>query len=108
MLTRMGYTVLTAANADDAIALCHEHPEIDVLLTDVVMPNSSGPELSKLLVELNLQRSLRVVYMSGYTEDAVAHHGVLLPGIAFVPKPFSAETLGRKIRGVLDAPQSLS
>ncbi len=108
MLTRMGYTVLTAANADDAIALCHEHPEIDVLLTDVVMPNSSGPELSKLLVDLNLQRSLHVVYMSGYTEDAVAHHGVLLPGIAFVPKPFTAETLGRKIRGVLDAPQSLS
>ncbi len=104
MLTRMGYTVLTAANADDAIALCHEHPEIEVLLTDVVMPNSSGPELSRLLVDLHLHRPLRVVYMSGYTEDTIAHHGVLLPGIAFVPKPFTAETLGRTIRSVIDDP----
>ena len=106
MLNRLGYTVLTAATADDAIQVCREHPEIDVLLTDVVMPSSSGPELSRQLVDL--QPSLRVVYMSGYTEDTVARHGVLLPGIAFLAKPFTAETLGRTIRGVLDSSQPQS
>ena len=76
------------------------NPSIDVLLTDVVMPGTSGPELAKQLVER--QPSLMVVYMSGYTEDAIVHHGVLNPGIAFLHKPFNSETLGRKIREVLD------
>ena len=105
MLRRLGYATVTAATAEEAIRACREHPEIDVLLTDVVMPDSSGPELSRVLVDL--QPALRVVYMSGYTEDTIAHHGVLLPGIAFVPKPFTAETLGRTIRSVLDSPQPL-
>jgi two-component system cell cycle sensor histidine kinase/response regulator CckA len=103
MLTRLGFTVLTAATADAAVIVCREHPEIDVLLTDVVMPTSSGPELSRRLVEL--RPALRVVYMSGYAEDTIAHHGVLLPGIAFVPKPFSADTLSRAIRRVIDSPR---
>ncbi len=102
MLKRLGYTVLTAATADAAIRICGECPGINVLLTDVVMPTSSGPELSRVLVDL--QPSLRVVYMSGYTEDTIARHGVLLPGIAFVPKPFTAEVLGHTIRSVLDSP----
>lgn len=64
------------------------------------MPGASGPELTARLVQ---QRpDLKVIYMSGYTEDAIAHHGVLNPGIAFIHKPFTADTLGRKVRDVLD------
>jgi PAS domain S-box-containing protein len=102
LLQRQGYTVLIAADASEALRLFAQNPSIDVLLTDVVMPGASGPELTKQLVE---QRpALRVIYMSGYTEDAIVHHGVLKPGIAFLHKPFTSETLGRKIREVLDAP----
>ena len=89
-----------AANADEARLLFEQHPSIDVLLTDVVMPGASGPELSRLLV--GQRPSLRVIYMSGYTEESIVDHGVINPGIAFLHKPFSAETLGRKIRDVLD------
>ena len=100
LLERQGYTVLVAANADEALRLFEQNPSIDVLLTDVVMPGASGPELTRQLVE---QRpALKVIYMSGYTEDAIVHHGVLNPGIAFLHKPFTSETLGRKIREVLD------
>jgi len=100
LLKRQGYTVLAAANADEAKALFSEHATIDLLLTDVVMPGASGPELTRELIAD--RPALKVVYMSGYTEDTIVHHGVLLPGIAFLSKPFTAETLGRKIRSVLD------
>jgi PAS domain S-box-containing protein len=100
LLARQGYTVMVAANADEAVRLFGENPSIDVLLTDVVMPGASGPELTKRLVE---QRpGLKVIFMSGYTEDAIVRHGVLNPGIAFLHKPFTSETLGRKLREVLD------
>jgi signal transduction histidine kinase/CheY-like chemotaxis protein len=100
LLQRQGYTVLVAANADEAVRLFESNPAIDVLLTDVVMPGASGPALTRRLVE---QRpALKVIYMSGYTEEAIVQHGVLKPGIAFLHKPFTSETLGRKIRDVLD------
>jgi two-component system cell cycle sensor histidine kinase/response regulator CckA len=64
------------------------------------MPGASGPELVKQLVE---QRpTLKVIYMSGYTDEAIVHHGVLDPGIVFLHKPFSSESLGQKIREVVD------
>jgi PAS domain S-box-containing protein len=100
LLERQGYAVLLAANASEAIELFERHPSIDVLLTDVVMPGASGPELTKQLV--GQRATLKVIYMSGYTEEAIVHHGVLKPGIAFINKPFTSETLGRKIREVLD------
>jgi len=100
LLERQGYTVLVAANADEALRLFERNASIDVLLTDVVMPGFSGPELTMLLMK---QRpALKAIYMSGYTEDTIIHHGVLNPGIAFLHKPFTSETLGRKIREVLD------
>jgi PAS domain S-box-containing protein len=100
LLLRQGYTVLVAANADEALRVFDANQSIDVLLTDVVMPGASGPELTRQLVE---QRpALRVIYMSGYTEDAIVQHGVLQPGIAFLNKPFTSETLGAKIREVLE------
>jgi two-component system cell cycle sensor histidine kinase/response regulator CckA len=100
MLQRQGYTVLVAASAEEALRLFDENPSIDVLLTDVVMPGASGPQLT---MELTKRRStLKVVYMSGYTDEAIVHHGVLEPGITFLHKPFTAEALGRKIREALD------
>jgi PAS domain S-box-containing protein len=100
LLERLGYTVLTAANAEEAQAIFDGAASIDVLLTDVVMPGASGPELTRRLAQ---QRpDLRVIYMSGYTEETMAHHGVLEPGIAFVHKPFSSDMLARKLREVLD------
>jgi PAS domain S-box-containing protein len=100
LLERQGYTVLVAANADEALRVFEGNASIDVLLTDVVMPGGSGPELTRRLVER--RPALKVIFMSGYTEDAIVHHGVLNPGIAFLHKPFTSETLGRKIREVLD------
>ena len=100
LLERQGYTVLIASNADEALRLFAENASIKVILTDVVMPGASGPELTKELIE---QRpGLKVIYMSGYTEDVIVHHGILKPGVAFLHKPFTAETLGRKIREELD------
>jgi CheY-like chemotaxis protein len=101
LLERQGYTVLVAANADDALELFERNPSIDVLLTDVVMPGASGPELTRRLFER--RPALKVIYMSGYTEEAIVQHGVLNHGIAFLHKPFSSETLGTKIREVLDS-----
>jgi len=99
LLRRQGYTVHVAANADDAQRLFNTYP-IDVLLTDVVMPGASGPELT---ARLTAQRpGLKVLYMSGYTEDAIVHHGVLEPDIAFLHKPFTSDSLSRKLREVLD------
>jgi two-component system cell cycle sensor histidine kinase/response regulator CckA len=100
LLQRQGYTVLLAADADEARRLFEQEPAIDLVLTDVVMPGTSGPDLTRHLV--GQRRSLKVIYMSGYTEEAIVQHGVLRPGIAFLHKPFTAETLGRKIRDVLD------
>ena len=71
-----------------------------MILTDVVMPGASGPELTSQLIDR--RPALKVIYMSGYTEDAIVHHGVLKPGIAFLHKPFTSDALGRKIREVLD------
>jgi two-component system cell cycle sensor histidine kinase/response regulator CckA len=100
LLQRQGYAVLVAANADEAFRLFEQNPSIDVVLTDVVMPGASGPELTNRLVER--RPGLKVIYMSGYTEEAIVRHGVLKPGIAFLHKPFTSETLGRTIREVLD------
>jgi two-component system, cell cycle sensor histidine kinase and response regulator CckA len=100
LLQRQGYEVLVASGALEALRLFEQNSSIDVLLTDVVMPGASGPELTRRLIA---QRpALKVIYMSGHTEDAIVQHGVLKPGIAFLHKPFTSETLGRKIREVLD------
>jgi two-component system cell cycle sensor histidine kinase/response regulator CckA len=99
LLERQGYVVLLAANADEAIQLFHQHPSIEVVLTDVVMPGISGPELGRQLI--GRRPALKVVYMSGHTEATVAAHGGVNPSIAFVHKPFTSETLGQGIRDVL-------
>jgi two-component system cell cycle sensor histidine kinase/response regulator CckA len=100
LLERQRYRVLLAANAEEALRLFERNASIDVVLTDVVMPGASGPELTRRLVEQH--PALKVIYMSGYTDEAIAQHGVLDSGIAFLQKPFTSEALGRKIREVLD------
>jgi PAS domain S-box-containing protein len=100
LLLRHGYTVFVAADASEALQLFEANPSIDILLTDVIMPGASGPELTRQLVE---QRpTLSVIYMSGYTEEAIARHGGIKPGVAFLNKPFTSEALGDKIREVLE------
>jgi len=100
LLERQGYTVLVAGNADEALGLFEANASIAVLVTDVVMPGGSGPDLARQLIER--RPALKVVYMSGYTEDTIVQHGIVKAGIAFVHKPFTSETLGRNIRDVLD------
>jgi len=102
ILERYGYTVLEAPSGRDAlnIAMKRQAP-IHLLLTDVVMPEMSGRELAEQFCEL--RPSAKVLYMSGYTDDAVVLHGILSAGIAYLQKPFSPATLARKVREVLDA-----
>jgi CheY-like chemotaxis protein len=100
-LSASGYNVLVAENPDAAIALCHTNKtRIELLLTDVVMPRISGPELA---VQLTLIRpELRVLYMSGYTAQAILHHGELDANTFFLQKPFTPSSLSIKVREVLD------
>jgi two-component system cell cycle sensor histidine kinase/response regulator CckA len=102
-LQENGYQVLTAGNAEEALAICDQFQEpIHLLLTDVVMPGMSGRKLAEILV--SRYQDLKILYISGYAETAISHHGVLDPGIAFLPKPFSPHTLVNRVRQVLDMP----
>ena len=101
LLQRNGYTVFEAADGPAALALVDGEAgrHIDLLLTDVIMPGMSGRELAD---QLRARRpNLRVLFMSGYTDDAVVRHGMLEPGLAYLEKPFRPPTLLRKVRGVL-------
>jgi DNA-binding response OmpR family regulator len=101
-LRAQGYNVLVAGNGQEALALaapanCH----IDLMITDVVMPGMSGRELATRLAQS--RPGLRVLFLSGYTEDAIVHHGVLDPGTAFLQKPFSLDALACRVREALDS-----
>jgi PAS domain S-box-containing protein len=100
ILQRQGYTVLLASDAAEAVRLCDGDIAIDVLLTDVVMPGASGPELTARLTVTRPR--MKVVYMSGYTEESIVRHGVLKEGIAFLHKPFTSAAIAQKIRDALD------
>ena len=105
ILVRYGFTVLSATSADEAVRVSRSHAgTIDLLLSDVVMPGQSGPSLATLLK--TERPEMRVLHMSGYTDDAVVRHGALSGTAAFLQKPFTPEGLSRKIQEVLSAPVS--
>jgi two-component system cell cycle sensor histidine kinase/response regulator CckA len=100
-LENNGYRVLDAGNGEEALKICREHSGgIDLLLTDLIMPQMSGRELAEH-IRLHCPR-ISVLYMSGYTDDSVIRRGVLEAGLPFIQKPFSTQALVRKVREVLD------
>ena len=100
-----GYHVLEAASGEEALAIYKQHEgQIDLVMTDVVMPKMSGRELAQSLEVLH--PGIKVLYMSGYTDDAIVRHGLLDQEIAFLQKPFTPDALMRKVREVLDAPHA--
>jgi len=103
-LKKFGYKVLAAANGGEALLLCEKRKgPIQLLLTDVVLPQMGGRELAERLVDLC--PDLKVLYMSGYTENAIVHHGVLDENVGFLQKPFKVNAMVQKIREVLDSPK---
>ena len=101
VLQYYGYTVITAENGEEGLRVCREFAgQVDMVLTDVVMPRMSGRELAE---QLAVERpGTRVLYMSGFTDDAIVRHGLLEEDIAFIQKPFTPESLATKIRELLD------
>ncbi|MDB6123847.1 MAG: uncharacterized protein JWQ71_2840 [Pedosphaera sp.] len=102
ILRERGYRVQESNNAFEALALIRKNARFDLVVTDVIMPQMSGKDLYDQLKSQMPQT--KVLLMSGYTDDALAHHGVLDEGLCFLEKPFSPARLARKVREVLDAP----
>jgi len=102
VLTDSGYKVLPAASPAEGIALCRANqPDIQLLVTDVILPGMKGPQLAEQVKQISPRT--RVLYVSGYTSNAIVHYGVLDPGLWFLAKPFSLSELIAKVRQVLDS-----
>jgi PAS domain S-box-containing protein len=102
LLAKLGYRVLEARDEAAALALARAHVgEIHLLVSDIIMPGRSGVELARELAAVRPR--MRVLYISGYTDEAIVRHGLLAPGVNFLQKPFTPDVLARKVRDVLDA-----
>jgi two-component system, cell cycle sensor histidine kinase and response regulator CckA len=102
ILGAQGYTILEAGHGEEAIRISRRHQgPIHLLMTDVIMPRMSGSELAKKLRPL--RKEMKVLYMSGYPDNTIVHHGVLQPGTAFLQKPFTVRALEQKVREILDS-----
>jgi two-component system, cell cycle sensor histidine kinase and response regulator CckA len=103
VLNAQGYNVLTAPNGQDALRVAAEHPgkPIALVITDVIMPRMGGKAMAEWLQATF--PDIKILFTSGYTDDAIAHHGALEEGIEFLPKPYTPATLARKVRELLDA-----
>ena len=102
VLTNQGYTVLRAMNGQEALRVAREHqgPPIRLVITDVIMPQMGGKVMAEWLKSSD--PNLKILFTSGYTDDAIVHYGVLDPGVAFLSKPYTPATLTRKVREMLD------
>jgi CheY-like chemotaxis protein len=102
VLEGQGYNVLRASNGQDALRVARDHKGSPICLavTDVIMPVMGGNVMAEWLK--TTYPDLRILFTSGYTDDAIAHHGVLEAGVAFLPKPYTPESLARKVRETLD------
>ena len=100
ILARQGYAVVAADDAHQALRLVEQKTHVDLLLTDLVMPQMSGRELAERVREQS--PTVRVLFMSGYADEAVSRNGALDPDAAFLEKPFSSSGLARMVREVLD------
>ena len=101
VLKRGGYAVLTACDGEEALRLSKNHAgEIHLMITDDIMPGMRGHELAEVM--RNLRPQIKVLFISGYTDDAAIHQGVLVEGIQFLQKPFTPDALAHKARSVLD------
>ena len=100
ILTEKGYRVLAASNGDAAVEIANTHPGvINMLITDVVMPRMNGKQIAEMVTRKH--PDIPVLYMSGYTDEAIVHHGVLDQGTNFIEKPFTSQALTTKVRSVL-------
>jgi signal transduction histidine kinase len=104
ILEAQGYEVLTASNGSEALEAAREHKglPISLVLTDVIMPVMGGNVMAERLRATN--PDLKILFSSGYTDDAISHHGVLQPGVEFIPKPYTPSALARRVRALLDQP----
>lgn len=104
ILEALGYKVLTASNGVDALSAARQHNglPIGLVLTDVIMPVMGGKVMADWLK--TTYPNLKFLFTSGYTDDAISHHGVLQPGVEFLSKPYTPSALARRVRELLDKP----
>jgi CheY-like chemotaxis protein len=101
-LQPLGYKIMEASSGKEALSLCAEtNGNINLLLTDVIMPEMNGRELFESI--RSIRPSINVIFMSGYTNDIIAHHGIFETGETFIQKPLTPSKLSRKVREFLDA-----
>jgi CheY-like chemotaxis protein len=101
-----GYEILSAGNGQEALQIAENYPErIHILLTDVVMPRMSGPEVAARLTKMPNRQDVVILFMSGYPNDAILHHAMLPPGMPLIQKPFSLATLTSRLREELGKTQ---
>lgn len=100
-LRELGYSVIEAGHANEALAKARDGASFDMLLTDIVMPDINGRKLADAM--RGIRPNVRVLFMTGFTKNAVVHNGVLDPGVHFLAKPFTLDELSRKLREILDA-----
>jgi DNA-binding response OmpR family regulator len=105
ILQAAGYVVLEGPTPEEALAVAGSYSApISLMLTDVILPRMSGPQIAEAL--RSSRPDTRVLFMSGYTDDAIGHHGILAPGVHFLQKPFTSESLLHKVRDVLDGAEA--